>query len=101
MLKPLYSYAGTGVKIDVTAADLDAVPRADRDGWLLQEKIDYARDLVAPDGSRVAVEIRVMCLRAEDEAMPVPAVNLARFSAARCTASTTTRTWRGPGRAWG
>jgi hypothetical protein len=80
VLKPLYSYAGTGVKIDVTAADVDAIPVADRDGWLLQEKIDYARDLVAPDGSRVAVEIRVMCLRAEDEATPMPAVNLARFS---------------------
>jgi hypothetical protein len=80
VLKPLFSYAGTGVKIDVTVADLDAVPAADREGWLLQEKIDYARDLVTPDGERVAVEVRVMCLRTEDEAVPQPAVNLARLS---------------------
>jgi hypothetical protein len=80
VLKPLFSYAGTGVKIDVTRADLDAISSGDRAGWLLQEKIEYARDLVTPDGAGVAVEVRVMCLRAENEAAPVPAVNLARLS---------------------
>jgi hypothetical protein len=80
VLKPLFSFAGSGVMVDVTAEDLARIPEADRAGWLLQEKIDYARDLVTADGSRVAVEVRVMCLRAPDEASLRPVVNLVRLS---------------------
>ena len=65
---------------DVTPEHLARIPKAERSGWLLQEKIDYARDLVTPDGSRVAVEVRVMCLRAPTETALRPILNLVRLS---------------------
>ena len=80
VLKPLFSFAGTGVVVDVTPEHLARIPKAERSGWLLQEKIDYARDLVTPDGSRVAVEVRVMCLRAPAETSLRPILNLVRLS---------------------
>jgi hypothetical protein len=80
VLKPLFSFAGSGVVIDVTREHLSRIPPFERGGWLLQEKIDYARDLVTPDGSRVAVEVRVMCLRAPTETALRPVLNLVRLS---------------------
>jgi hypothetical protein len=80
VLKPLFSFAGGGVKIDVTREDIERIPDGERDEWLLQEKIDYARDLVTPEGQGVAVEVRVMCLRPPNEARLRPAWNLVRLS---------------------
>ncbi len=80
VLKPLFSFAGGGVKIDVTRADVDAVPAEARGEWLLQEKIEYARELVTPEGHKVAVEVRVMCLRAPGEPELRPSWNLIRLS---------------------
>jgi hypothetical protein len=80
VLKPLFSFAGSGVVIDVTPEHLTSIPAAERSAWLLQEKIDYARDLVTPDGSRVAVEVRVMCLRSPSETSLRPVLNLVRLS---------------------
>jgi hypothetical protein len=80
VLKPLFSFAGTGVVVDVTPEHLTRIPPTERSGWLLQEKIDYARDLVTADGSRVAVEVRVMCLRAPEETALRPILNLVRLS---------------------
>ncbi len=39
VLKPLFSFAGSGVKVHITRADLDAIPAAERADYLLQEKI--------------------------------------------------------------
>jgi hypothetical protein len=80
VLKPLFSFAGSGVVIDVTPEHLSRIPASERGGWLLQEKIEYARDLVTVDGSRVAVEVRVMCLRAPSETELRPVLNLVRLS---------------------
>lgn len=80
VLKPLFSFAGTGVRVDVTPEDVDAVPTEQRGSWLLQEKIAYAPDLLMPDGSGVKAELRVMFLRAPDEAKPRPVINLVRLS---------------------
>ncbi len=80
VLKPLFSFAGTGVQVDVTADHIAHIPKAERSGWLLQEKIQYARDMVTADGSQVAVEVRVMCLRAPAETSLAPLVNLVRLS---------------------
>ena len=41
VLKPLFSFAGGGVNVEPTKADIDAVPAAERSNWCLQEKIDY------------------------------------------------------------
>jgi hypothetical protein len=80
VLKPLFSFAGSGVKVDVTPEDIAAVPEADRGKWLLQEKITYEPGLVMPDGNRVKAEVRMMFLRAPDEAEPTLALNLVRLS---------------------
>ena len=80
VLKPLFSYAGTGVVVDVDRAALDAIPAAERPGWLLQEKVDYAPDLIAPDGSGVKAEIRMMFLRHDGAGELTLAINLARLS---------------------
>jgi hypothetical protein len=80
VLKPLFSFAGTGVRVDVTPEDVDAIPAEQRSNWLLQEKIAYDPALVMPDGSGVKAELRVMFLRAPEEPRPRPVINLVRLS---------------------
>jgi hypothetical protein len=80
VLKPLFSYAGAGVKVDPTPADVAQVPVDQRDGWILQRKIEYAREMWTPDGHGVAAEIRVLCLRDEGQHLPEPFMNLVRLS---------------------
>jgi hypothetical protein len=80
VLKPLFSFAGSGVVIDVTPEHLEGIGEAQRSEWLLQEKIDYARDLMTPDGASVAVEVRVTCLRAAADTEITPILNLVRLS---------------------
>ncbi|HET7704906.1 MAG TPA: hypothetical protein VFM36_02350 [Thermoanaerobaculia bacterium] len=80
VLKPLFSFAGGGVNVDPTREAINAVPYAERSGWCLQEKIEYAPALEAPDGSGVKVEIRMMFLRPDDESKPILAQNLIRLS---------------------
>jgi hypothetical protein len=80
VLKPLFSFAGRGVIVDVDAAALEAIPRAARRDWLLMEKVDYAPDLIAPDGAGVKVELRILCLRPDGAPSLVPAIELCRLS---------------------
>jgi hypothetical protein len=80
VLKPLFSFAGGGVNIYPTTADIAAIPERDRSAWCLQEKIEYAPALEAADGGGVKVEIRMMFLRPDDEAKPTLAQNLMRLS---------------------
>jgi uncharacterized protein (UPF0248 family) len=78
VLKPLFSFAGSGVKIDVTPADLDAIPPAERPYHLLQEKIEYGSVIKTPDAAS-KVEVRVMFLWL-DQPRPVGVTTLARLS---------------------
>lgn len=80
VLKPLFSFAGAGVKIDVTREDIAAVPASQRKEWLLQEKVAYEPALRMPDGSGVKAEVRMMFLRAPGEPKPTLVMNLARLS---------------------
>lgn len=80
VLKPLFSFAGAGVKVDVTRADIDAVPAEQRDKWVLQEKIDYAPAITMPDGNGVKAEVRVMLLRPPDAKALTPVLCLVRLS---------------------
>lgn len=80
VLKPLFSFAGAGVKVDPTREDLDAIPEAERGNWLLQEKITYAPALPMPDGTGVKAEVRMMFLREPNEAAPKLVLNLVRLS---------------------
>ena len=57
VLKPLYSFAGTGVQVDVTKAMLNEID--DRENYILQRKIEYAPLIKTPD-EHARVEIRLM-----------------------------------------
>lgn len=83
VLKPLFSFAGGGVNIDPTPADVAAIPESERSQWCLQEKIEYAPALRTPDGSGVKIEIRMMFLRPEGGTRPILAQNLIRLSRGR------------------
>ena len=80
VLKPLFSFAGGGVNVDPTAADIEAIPASERHAWCIQEKIEYEPALQAADGGGVKIEIRLMFLRPDDEAKPILAQNLVRLS---------------------
>lgn len=81
VLKPLFSYAGAGVKVDPTRADVDAVPEDQRGGWVLQRKITYARDTMrSPEGNGIAGEVRMLCFSHGADPLPRPFMNLVRLS---------------------
>ncbi len=80
VLKPLFSFAGAGVILEPTPDDLARVPAAERSGFMIQRRIEYARELRTPDGQGVAAEVRVMCLRAPGMPLPIPVANLTRLS---------------------
>ena len=41
VLKPLYSFAGLGVNIAPSRADIDAIPAAKRSEYILQERFNF------------------------------------------------------------
>ena len=59
VLKPLYSFAGLGVKVGVAWSDLEQIPPAERHNYILQERVDFAATIDTPHGPTKA-EIRVM-----------------------------------------
>lgn len=77
VLKPLFSFAGQGVVIDVTIADIEKVQ--DPENWILQRKVKYADVIETPDLPAKA-EIRIFYFWKDGEARPVAANNLARLS---------------------
>ncbi len=78
VLKPLFSFAGSGVKVDVTREDLAAVPADQRPHTLLMRKVDYAPAIPTTDGQFSKVEVRVMFVWKNGE--PFPVTTLARLS---------------------
>jgi hypothetical protein len=77
VLKPLFSFAGQGVIIDVTPEDIVKV--ADPENWILQQKVKYADIIKTPDIPAKA-EIRLFYLRKSGMARPIALTNLARLS---------------------
>jgi len=59
VLKPLFSFAGHGVEIDLTKEMLNSID--DPENYILQEKVEYAPIIKTPDGYS-KVEIRMMFL---------------------------------------
>lgn len=59
VLKPLYSFAGTGVKIGPTEADIQSIPEDQRHNYILQEKMHYHEVVESPYGG-TKVEVRLM-----------------------------------------
>lgn len=77
VLKPLFSFAGMGVVIDVTKEDIDAVK--DPENWILQKKVKYADVIDTPDGPAKA-EIRLFYFWDNNWPSPKAVHNLARLS---------------------
>lgn len=74
VLKPLFSFAGLGVKIDVTKEMLDEIK--DPENYILQEKVEYAPLIETPD-EFAKVEIRMMYFYDKE---PILVNNLVRQS---------------------
>jgi len=61
VLKPLFSFAGQGIRFAPSEADLNAIPPAQRPQYLLQKRIDFARVIETPQGP-TQPEIRILYL---------------------------------------
>src|SRR5690606_38297340 len=80
VMKPLFSFSGSGVVFDVHRRDIDA--GKDRSGYILQGKVKYKPVIRTPDEDPVKVEVRIMCLWPEGAPRPLIVNNLARLSKA-------------------
>jgi hypothetical protein len=77
VLKPLFSFSGSGVIFHVKKEDIENVK--ERDLYILQKKVNYLPVIQAPDG-KVKVEVRMLCLWPEGENSPIIVGNLVRLS---------------------
>jgi hypothetical protein len=77
VVKPLFSFAGQGVIIDVTKEAIDNIP--DPENWIIQRKVAYA-DAIQTPGEPAKAEIRIFYFWEEGAERPVAANNLARLS---------------------
>jgi hypothetical protein len=59
VLKPLYSFAGLGVKIGPSREEIAAIPKQMRSQYILQRKMDFVPMIDTP-GGMTKVEIRIM-----------------------------------------
>ena len=69
VLKPLFSFAGLGVRIGPTREEVAAIPAAERHDYILQERVDFEPVIETPFG-KTRAEIRIMYIWL-DELQPV------------------------------
>jgi len=79
VLKPLFSFSGSGIVFHTTQKDVDAIPPSERGNFLLQRKVNYAPVIHSPDGL-VKAEIRLLFLWEDGKPRPELVINLARLS---------------------
>ena len=77
ILKPLFSFAGQGVIIDIQKGDIEKI--ANPEQWILQDKVHYAECIETPTGPAKA-EIRLFYFWDERTNTYVATMNLARLS---------------------
>ncbi|MFN3755716.1 MAG: hypothetical protein ACK4RM_02055 [Flavobacterium sp.] len=77
VLKPLFSFSGSGVVFHIKEEDILAVK--EKELYILQKKVNYLPIVEAPDG-KVKAEVRVLFLWPDDEDQPIPVTNLVRLS---------------------
>jgi len=77
VLKPLFSFAGMGVIIEVTIDDIMNIK--DPENWILQRKVNYASVIKTPDEAAKA-EIRLFYFWKKGWSRPQAVFNLARLS---------------------
>ena len=59
LLKPLYSFAGSGIKFAPTPSDIEAIPPDQRHNYILQERLQFEPVIATPHGM-TQMEIRMM-----------------------------------------
>jgi hypothetical protein len=69
IVKPLFSFAGLGVIINPTRADIEAIPQNKRSQYIVQERMNFEPVIETPLGGTKA-EVRVMYIWL-DELLPV------------------------------
>lgn len=79
VLKPLFSFAGSGVKVDVSRQTLETVPASERANYLLQEKVVYEPVIQTPDEPS-KVEVRIMFVWPNHASSPQAVTTLTRLS---------------------
>ena len=77
VLKPLFSFSGTGVIFHVTKEDIESV--VEKELYILQKKVNYLPIVQSPDG-KVKAEVRVLCVWKKDDVAPTLLCNLVRLS---------------------
>ena len=77
ILKPLFSFAGQGVMIDISADDISNIK--DPSAWILQEKVEYANCIETPTGPAKA-ELRLFYFWDESKQQYIATMNLTRLS---------------------
>ncbi len=59
LLKPLFSFAGKGIQFAPTIEELKSIPKEQRSGYLLQERVRFEPIIATPHGLTQA-EVRIM-----------------------------------------
>ncbi len=77
VLKPLFSFSGTGVIFHVKREDIEAV--TEKELYILQKKVNYIPIVQSPDG-KVKAEVRVLCVWRKQDEVPTLLCNLVRLS---------------------
>ncbi len=77
VLKPLFSFSGSGVIFHVKKEDIEAIQ--EKDLYILQKKVNYVPIVQSPDG-KVKAEVRILCLWRKNDASPTLLCNLVRLS---------------------
>jgi hypothetical protein len=82
VLKPLFSFSGSGVVVDVSPEDIASIPENERHLFMLQRKVNYAPIIktAVGDGEKAKIEFRSLYLWQEDEPRPEPMIHLLRMS---------------------
>ena len=77
VLKPLFSFSGTGVIFHVKPGDIETVK--EKDLYILQKKVNYKPIIQSPDG-KVKAEVRLLAVWKKDAPSPTLVTNLVRLS---------------------
>lgn len=80
VLKPLFSFAGSGVNLNPTQEITDAIE--DKQNYILQRKVEYAPIFEDINGDFSKAEIRLLYIWPENNDLPILMENLARMTKA-------------------
>ncbi|REC50095.1 ATP-grasp domain-containing protein [Chryseobacterium pennipullorum] len=80
VLKPLFSFAGSGVNLNPTQAIIDAI--TDKENYILQRKVRYEPIFEDINGEFSKAEIRLLYIWRESDERPILLENLGRMTKA-------------------